>query len=642
MTTQRSGAAEPAAEPTAEPTAEPEGPEVPTAATCARLARAHERAGEAAGAWRAAVAAVDGGDDFTSWSAAAAVLRRCAAAAPPPRRSIRLAVLGSSTTAQLTDLLPLVLGRLGVAVELYEADYAQYRQEVLDPDSGLYRFAPDTVLLAVHDGALGLPLLADDPDAEVEAEVARWTALWAMLQERLSCRVVQHLFAIDELAPFGHLAAKLPGSRETMARRVNLRLGEEAAGRVAVVDCDRVASLLGKERWFDPRFWVRSKQAVSLEALPALARHTAAVVGAELGLSRKCLVLDLDNTLWGGVIGEDGLAGIKLGGSGDGEAFVGFQEHLLDLRRRGVILAVVSKNNPDDAREPFERHPEMRLALDDFAAFVASWEPKADQIRAIAATLSLGLDAFVFVDDNPVERDAIRQLLPEVDVVALPDDPALYARALSQYLHFETTSFTAEDAERTAQYRARALAAAESASASTLEEFVASLEQVATIRPFDEVDLDRIHQLVGKTNQFNLTTVRHTRDELRSFMDDPDCIHFTLRLRDRFADHGLVSLLVARPAEGGLEIVTWLMSCRVIGRTVEATMLHHLSGLAAAAGHTALRGVHVPTAKNDMVREVYGDHGFVRLEELPGGGTVWGYDLASSGPVPSGPITVRT
>ncbi len=425
--------------------------EVPDAPTCLRAAKISQRLGDPAGAWRWASATVRGGDDYTAWMGAVRILDDCRELAPAPRRSVRVALLGSATTTQFGALLRLAASDLGVDVELYECGFGQYRQEILDEASALYRFAPDTVVLAVHDGALALPSFSDTPDEDVASEVRRWTRLWELLRGRLSCRILQFTFALDDAAPVGHLSARLPGSRAHMTQAVNLELGRQAGRDVALVDCERLSALFGKERWFDPRFWIRSKQAPSLAALPFLARHTAAVLAAELGLSRKCVVLDLDNTLWGGVIGEDGLGGIKLGGSGEGEAFVLFQEYLRELQRKGVLLAVVSKNNEDDAREPFLRHPEMRLDLDDIAVFIASWDPKPDQIRRIAQTLNIGLDALVFVDDNPVERQAVRSLVPEVDVVTLPSDPALYVRALSQYLLFETAAFTAEDAQRTAR-----------------------------------------------------------------------------------------------------------------------------------------------------------------------------------------------
>lgn len=613
--------------------------EVISAATCGRVARLYERHGDSANACRWALAAVDGGDDFVAWNGAAAVFNRCAEAGWPVQRSVRLAVLGSATTSQLSSLLRLACARLGVATEVYECDFGQYRQEILDVHSGLYDFRPDVVLLAVHEGALALPAYSEDAAAEVDAEVERWTTLWSLLRERLSCLVMQHAFAVNDLAPFGHLAARLPGARSTMVQRLNLALCDAAGGAVALVDCERLAGLVGKEVWFDPRYWNSSKLAVGLAALPLLARHTAAVLAGHLGLGRKCLVLDLDNTLWGGVIGEDGLAGIKVGGSGDGEAFVTFQEYVLELKRRGVILAVCSKNNPADAREPFDKHPEMRLSLGDFAAFEASWDPKPDGLRRIAENLGIGMSAITFVDDNPVERQAVRLLLPEVDVVTLPEDPALYPRALSRYLAFEAASFTAEDSARTEQYRARAEASSLASSAGSLEEFLLSLDQRATVRSFNEVDLDRIHQLVGKTNQFNLTTRRHTRERLAAFMAEPGAIHFTMRIRDRFTDHGIVGLFIAGRENDCLEIDTFLMSCRVIGRTVETEMLYELTRRALDNGCTSVRATFIPTGKNDMVRDALSNHGFELTETRSDASSLWTYDLAARGAVTSMFIT---
>jgi FkbH-like protein len=417
-----------------------------------------------------------------------------------------------------------------------------------------------------------------------------------------------------------------------MTLAVNSRLGVAAGNKVDIIDCERLSALVGKQRWLDPRYWHLSKQAVSMQALPLLARHLTAVIAADLGLSRKCLVLDLDNTLWGGVIAEDGLAGIRLGGDQTGEAFVAFQEYLRRLKDKGVILAVCSKNNEADAKEPFERHPEMRLKLDDFAVFIANWDSKADNIVRIAETLNIGLDALVFVDDNKVECAAMHRAVPQVDVIALPADPASYTRTLSQYLMFETSAFTAEDASRTEQYRARMLARRLEKSVGSLDELWESLEMTATIAPFDELSLQRIVQLIGKTNQFNLTTRRHGLAQIEAFMQDPDCVHFSMRLRDRFTDHGLVALMIALQRGHILEIDTWLMSCRVIGRTVERTMLAHLCEHAAQRGVTTIRGLYIPAAKNQLAKDAYSQFGFLAVEEVAGG-QAWHYDLTSRGPI---------
>ena len=611
--------------------------ETPAGPLCLKLARAYRQRGDASLACRWALRVVDGGDDFAAWRGAAALLRTTAPeSAPPPLRTARLAIVGSYTTTQFGELLVLAARRLGIALAVYEAPYGQYRQELLDPASGMHRFAPDVVLLCTHHGELALPAHAPaaDAEAEVGAEVARWTALW----RAAGTAVIQHNFAAPYEQPLGHLASALPGSRAAMTPAVNAALGAAAGaagGAVSIVDCERLSALFGKGRWFDPRYWHLSKQAVALDALPLLARHTAAVLAARLGLSRKCLVLDLDNTLWGGVIGEDGLGGIRLGGAPEGEAFVAFQEQILALKSKGVILAVVSKNNEADAREPFERHPEMRLRLADVASFVASWEPKSDGIRRVATQLGIGLDAIAFVDDNPAERQIIRELLPEVDVLPLPAEPALYGRALADYLGFETSAFTAEDANRTAQYRARAEGARLAADAGSIEDFYRGLRMQALVAPFDPVQLPRIAQLVGKTNQFNLTTRRHGLAELRALMDDPRCLHLSLRLRDRFADHGLVGVIIGVGDDAGetLDVDTWLMSCRVLGRTADAEMLAQLSRRAAARGYQWITGTYRPTPKNGMVRELYASYGFERAGADADGATRWRYDLTTRGPV---------
>ncbi|HMW84945.1 MAG TPA: HAD-IIIC family phosphatase [Nitrospira sp.] len=602
-------------------------------ALCLKLARCYDRLDQHAEACRWALSLVEAGDDYTTWLAGWTLFQRHAGQGGwSALRSTKVAMVSSYTTTQFCPLLQLAAARVGIHIDLYESQYGQYQQDIIDPGSRLYAFAPDIVILAVHEGDLRLPEYSSTPDQDIQAEVDRWTTLWKLVAERAQARVVQHNFALPCEVPAGHLATRLPGSRYRMTQAVNMRLGDSAGLGVSLVDCERLSGLIGKRQWCDPRYWNLSKQAVALEALPLLARHTAAVIAADLGLSRKCLVLDLDNTLWGGVIAEEGLAGIKLGQGPEGEAFVAFQEYLLKLKRKGVILTVCSKNNYADAIHPFEKHPEMRLRLQDIALFIANWESKPDNIRRIADTLQIGLDSLVFVDDNPVERDIVRKFLPEVDVLPLPDDPAYYTRALSQYLSLETASLTAEDSERADQYRARAQIKELEAAAGSIEDFYLSLRMQAIVTPFEESQLPRIAQLIGKTNQFNLTTRRHGMPQLTAFIQSTDYVHLALRLRDRYTDHGLVSVMIAQCRGEVLDIDTWLMSCRVIGRTVEATMLEHLCRHAAQLGCTILQGTYIPTQKNAMAADVYAKHGFEPFNQT-NGHHVWRYDLTANGPI---------
>ncbi len=609
--------------------------EVPDADVCLKIARCRYQLGEHTQACRWLWSVVDAGEDFMAWQAAGALLTQVLNEhTPATRRSVKLAVLGSYTTTQFVSTLRLATMRQGIALEIYECPYGQYRQEILNPDSPLYRFGPEVVVLATHAGDLALPEFSETPHQAIEAEVTRWTSLWQTLAERCDARIVQHNFAVPVMTALGHLAARTPGALHTMTHALNAALGEAAGNAVSIVDCERLAGQFGKAGWFDDRYWFMSKQAVALDALPLLANHTVAVLAAVLGLSRKCLVMDLDNTLWGGVIGEDGLAGITLGAGPVGEAYLALQEFILSLKNKGVILAVCSKNNEADARQPFENHPDMRIGLDDLAMFVANWKPKPDNLQHIAKTLNIGLDSLVFLDDSPAEREAVRRLLPEVEVITLGDDPMQYRRALADYLMFETSSLTDEDANRTEQYKARAQIATLESSATTLEDFYRSLQMKAVIAPFDEFHLSRIVQLIGKTNQFNLTTRRHSLEQVRTFMADPSCEHFYLKLSDRFTDHGLVSLLIAHKAGGTLDIDTWLMSCRVIGRTVEAQMMQYLCVVAQAQHCTRLCGTYIPTAKNGLVADVFGKLGFQALGEASVSGAVtWEYDLAAAGPI---------
>ena len=566
-------------------------------------------------------------ETFLEWQGAALMFKDMKReSAPAARRAARVALLGSYTTSQLALLLGLAAFRDGIDVDIYESRYGQYSQDLIDPDSELYAFHPEVVILAVHEGALGLPELTDDPEATVDAELERWRQLWALATRRASARVIQHTFVTHPAQPLGHLAGRL-GSRYAMTQMLNTRMMREAPAEVAFVDCERLASWCGKRAWFNERYWYLTRQALATEAMPLLARHSAAVLAATLGLSRKCLVLDLDGTLWGGIIGEDGLRGITLGGGPAGEAYADFQSFLLGLKQKGILLAVASRNNDFDARLPFEKHPDMRLHLADFAAFVAGWSDKVSDLRQIAGELGLGLDSLVLVDDNPAERAQVRAQMPEVDVIELPSDPAEYVRTLSGYLGLETVALTDEDTQRTERYLARREASRLEAATGSLSEFHRSLEMSAQVTPLDEHTMPRVAQLIGKTNQFNLTGRRPGLAELNAMVGDPNTVHVCLRLRDRFGDHGLVSVLLGRQDGDAVEVDVWVMSCRVLGRSVEAKMLEHLCQEAAMRGCRRLRGTYVPTTRNQLVRDLYGSFGFELIAD-EAGTTTWEFDLS--------------
>jgi FkbH-like protein len=397
-----------------------------------------------------------------------------------------------------------------------------------------------------------------------------------------------------------------------MIQQINLALADATPARVSILDTLSVQVEAGRESWNDSALWCSAKQHPATAALPALAEAQMAHIRAVTGLTRKVVVVDLDNTLWGGIVGEDGIDGIRIGpGSPDGEAYAALQDYLLELRERGVLLAVCSKNNPDDARMPFERHPQMRLRMEHFAAFVANWRDKVENLRTIASTLSLGTDSFVFLDDNPVERAWVRSQLPEIAVVELGPSAFTYVRELDRLRLFHMTALTEEDRRRTELYREAAAREAARASAESLEEFLQQLGMRSTDVPIGPTNLQRVTQLINKTNQFNLTTRRRTEAAVAHLAADDTGWARAFHLSDRFGDHGLIGVLICTaPSPELWEIDTWLMSCRVLGRRVEQFMFERLCQAALTAGITRLVGVYRPTAKNAQVANLYSRLGF--------------------------------
>jgi FkbH-like protein len=558
---------------------------------------------------------------------------------PPCKRQLRLGVLCTYEAAEFTEHLALACRLLGIEPDMYSAPYGQLEQEVLGADTELARFAPTHVVIAPTTADLGFPELAEDAAGVLEPEEARWRTLWATLAER-GMRVVQHGFVVPDETALGHLALRLPSSRPSLVRELNARLGAAAGSSVLLVDCERLASHIGKRAWFDPRLWHVARQPYGYAALRLLALETAAVLAGDLGLAARCLVVDLDNTLWGGLVGEEGADGIAIGEGPNGEAYADFQDYLRALKERGVLLAAASKNDAEAAREPFERNPRMRLRLEDFAAFVADWRRKPEQLVEIAQTLDLGLDALVFVDDNAAECAEVAAALPAVDVVPLDASPSEFVRTLAASLRFEAPALTAEDVGRQRSYLARTRAEALRSEGMSVEDFWRSLEMRARVRRLEARAVDRAAQLTQKTNQFNLTLVRRSRQEVEELETNSAAICRTLELEDRFANHGLVGLAFALPDAEDPEtavIDTLLLSCRVIGRTAEVHLLSHVSGAALAGGFRRLRGLYVPGPRNALVSELYPRIGFVPSQAREG--ICWDYDLASKGPIESAYIT---
>jgi FkbH-like protein len=592
-------------------------------------------------AWDNAVALANARLNFVLTNALDETVRRILPAGPDTlaTKKVRLAVLGSST---LTHLLPgiRVAGlRRGIWIDTYENDYGQYLQELSDPDSPLHAFKPTAILVALDAYHLTAGVTsgmdADSAQAALSEVQDRMRDVWQRARDAFRCPIVQQTALPVHLPLLGGNEHRLPGSRAWFVSRLNqaIRLMAEQEG-VDILAIDDRAVRDGIGKWHDAALWHRSKQEVSPVASPMYGDLVGRWLAAKQGRSFKCLVLDLDNTVWGGVIGDDGMEGIALGqGSPLGEAYTAFQEYARELSRRGVILAVCSKNDEANALEPFEKHPDMVLRRGDIASFVANWSNKADNIRAIAQELNIGLDALCFIDDNPFERNLVRQELPMVAVPEVSDDPVSYPVALSDAGYFEGLAVTDEDRERTAQYQGNRARDALKAAVTDLPSYLRGLEMELVWKRFDKIGLQRIVQLINKSNQFNLTTRRYTDEDVIAVMADPDAFGLQLRLTDRFGDNGIIAIIIGRLQENkDLYVDTWLMSCRVLGRQVEPTTLNLIAQEAAKLGAKRVLGEYIPTKKNGMVKDHYVRLGFTVMETDEAGGNRNVLDLAAFTP----------
>jgi FkbH-like protein len=595
------------------------------------LARNLLAAGRRDEAWSALRQAARAAETKQTLAGIGQLLNEAARTGQPPARAVRrVAVVGTGMLSFWPDVLKPALYGAGIWAEVFTGGFGQYQQDITDPDSALAKFRPDVVLIAVDYRALGLPPMSSDADAAVDAVLNQFGALWTVCHERFGAALVQFNFEIPDIDPFGRLSAAVAGGLSRVLQRVNLQLWDAAQrASVAVLDMNEAAAEYGKHRWNDSRMWIAAKQYPAAEALPSLARRIASVVRAVCGLTSKCLVLDLDGTLWGGVIGEDGLAGIRLGGEPEGEAYVSFQRYVQTLRRRGIPLAVCSKNNEADALSVFRDHPETVLREDDFAVFLANWDPKPDNLRRIATMLNIGIDSLVFLDDNPMERNFIRKELPEVEVPELPDDPALFTEVLHRTYLFESLTLSQEDQGRSDSYRENAQRSRLAAGRANVNDYLVELGMKLELRPFDELNLPRIVQLINKTNQFNLTTRRATAADAKQWLRNGNCYTQAMRLSDRFGDSGITGILVAFHEGDVVRIDNWLVSCRVLGRRVENAMLASLIDFAQGVGARAIAGEYLPTAKNEQVKDLYPRLGFVRVQDRGEGSAM--YELSLDG-----------
>jgi FkbH-like protein len=557
--------------------------------------------------------------------------------------AVRLAALGATTINHLLAATRVAGLRHRLLIETHAGGFGQYRQELLGADSPLAAFRPQFVLLAVTraDILADVPLGASRAVVEgaVIGAVAELRELWRAARERFGAVMIQQSF-LDAGPPlFGSHDRVIAGAPARLTERLNHAVADAAAQDGALLlDVTSASARDGIDAWFDPRHWLQGKLEIAPGAAAKYGELLARLLGSQVGRSRKVLVLDLDNTLWGGVLGDDGIEGVKLGqGSAIGEAHLALQKYAKLLAERGVVLAVCSKNDWANVEAMFDQHPEMWLKRRDIAAFAVDWNDKAEKLRELATTLNVGLDSFVFVDDNPAERARIRESLPMVAVPELPDDPAYYVRALARGGYFEATVLTDEDRQRTAQYAANNEREVLRSSAQSIDDFLRGLLMEVSAGRVGRADLVRVTQLVNKTNQFNTTTQRLADEDVERWAADQAGLVLQFRLSDRFGDNGLVSAMLFRRAPGDartFELANWVMSCRVFGRELEHEAMNIAVEAARAQGVERFVADYLPTPKNGVVRNLYQTLGFAQVE--PGaaspGATRWALELAQYRP----------
>jgi FkbH-like protein len=549
----------------------------------------------------------------------------------------RLAVLRSFTVEPIVPLARALAFEGGIDLEVRVGEFNNVTQEVLDPSSWLYAYRPDVVLIASQTRDVAPALwegFADLSAAQVEAEVRAVTTrvgeLLSTLRSRSDAHVIVHGFEAPASPANGVLDARSTAAQRDAVAAVNAALRKIAATHrnVYVLDYDALVARHGATRWTDTRKWLTVRLPIAADCLIHLAREWLRFLHPITGRVCKCLVTDLDNTLWGGVIGEDGMDGIRLDDGPAGHGFRALQRAMLDVYRRGVILAIASKNNPAEAREALAKHPGMILRPEHFTAVRINWDDKATSLREIAWELNIGIDALAFLDDNPVEREWVRGQVPQVTVLELPADPMGYADAVRDAPVLERLSLTEEDRERGRMYAEQRARAELQTSAASLEDFYRSLDMEVVVGRVTPATLPRVAQLTQKTNQFNLTTRRYTEQQIADAAADPARRIYTVHVKDRLGDNGLVGVVVAADEGDRCEIDTMLLSCRVIGRTVETAVLSAVLDDARARGRRVVRGRFIPTAKNAPARTFYEAHGFTPVRDGGAEGSVWELDLS--------------
>ena len=531
-------------------------------------------------------------------------------------KTIKVAVLGDSATQMYVQAIKGYGYELGINFDVFEADYDQVELQVYDGTSELNEFKPDYVVIFYCTNKLlkkfGKQNLNDKANFAGE-QLDKFEKLYQTITAKIKSKVIFFNFNEADDAVFGNYANKTSVSFVYQLRKINFELMNLAQKHknLFILDMNMLQARYGNAYITDNKIYINTDLLLSIDFLPVIAKSTIDIIQAISGKFKKCLVLDLDNTTWGGIIGDDGLENIQIGDLGIGKAFSELQLWAKQLKQRGIILAVCSKNDEAIAKEPFEKHPDMILRLDDIAVFVANWNNKADNIKYIQSILNIGFDAMVFLDDNPFERNMVRTNVQDITIPELPEDPSEYMDYLRTLNLFETASFTNEDEHRTKQYQEEANRSVLQQQFTDETDFLKSLHMVALVEPFNKFNTPRVAQLSQRSNQFNLRTVRYTEEDILNIANDETYISLAFSLADKYGDYGLISLIIMKQTKADtLFIDTWLMSCRVLKRNMENFVLNTMVTTGLQKGYTILEGEYIPTAKNNMVKDHYSNLGF--------------------------------
>ena len=545
-------------------------------------------------------------------------------------KKIRASLLGDSATQLLAQAIRGYGYEKNLDIEIYEAEYNQVDQEIFDPDSKLYTYDPEYIIIFESTQKLYKKFsttATEKKEAFADECISRIQSIISFISDNSKAKVIYCNFNEMNDNVFGNYSNKIAASFPFQLRKINyeLMLLAEKNQRLFICDIASIQNYYGEEFMVDNKLHINADMALSLDALPVVAKNIVDIIQSICGQFKKCVILDLDNTMWGGVIGDDGMQKIQIGDLGIGKAFTNFQLWVKQLKERGIILAVCSKNTEHIAKEPFQSHPDMVLTLDDIAVFVANWENKADNIRYIQSVLNIGFDSMVFIDDNPFERNLVRQELPEVTVPEMPDDPADFLTYLRSQNLFETASFSATDKDRTKQYQVEAKRVEFQNKFSSIDQYLENLEMKSEAGAFDTFYIPRIAQLTQRSNQFNLRTKRYTEADITTIAESSEFIGLYFTLADKFGDHGLISVIILQKQQNQtLFIDTWIMSCRVLKRGVENFVLNQIVKTGKESGFQKIIGEYIPTPKNGLVKDLYKELGFQNLKD-----NLWGLQINS-------------